>query len=102
MFRIVFSAIALYGAFKIGENKARLEQLDFYLTKIEGQSSGLHLIEYAYIDQSAGLVFTQDMNQATVLNYWDAMSLKSLMKKFAPAAQIQLETVSSLITVQPI
>ena len=97
MFRLIATGLVVYAAYKWGENKSRLEQLDFFITKVSGQGTNILLVEYATIDTSGNLIFSQDMNLATVLNYWDAINIKSMLKKFAPTANVQLESVSALL-----
>ena len=95
MLKILAASLALFTAYKIGESKAKLQQLDFYITRVTGPSTGIHILEYAQITDQ-GLNFSQDSNQATILNYWDALSIKEMFKKFAPSSKIHLESVSTL------
>ena len=98
MFRIIATLGALYTAYKIGESKTRLEQLDFFVTSTTSQNN-IYITTYATISEQSGTIeFSQDINNATILNYWDAMSLRGLIKKYTPGAAIELETVSTLLT----
>jgi hypothetical protein len=87
--KTILALLALFAAYKIGEQKATLEQMDFYIT-IGGQ--------YLKISDT-GLSVVPDMNLATSLSYFDAISLKRILKK-TKNLDVQLEAVSNTILAQ--
>jgi hypothetical protein len=89
---------AILVAFKIGEQNARLGQLDFFLTKTV-DVQGIQETQYLFIDGVGMIGYDSDPNNATILSYWDAMTIRGLLKKMAPGNDLKLETVSELILV---
>ena len=92
---------ALAIAYKIGEQKASINQFDFFVTTQaipQGQSTPIPL--YITISSGGRIEFTPDMNQATVFNYFDAIKIRSILRKYAEPMPLSLETVSNYITTQ--
>ncbi len=95
MIRLIVLAGLVFSAYKLGEAKSRLEEFDFFVTKIDANGNLL------YLQINNGVVnFTIDMNAATTFNYWDASKIKNLLKKYSPETVLKLETVSNFITAQ--
>lgn len=88
--KAIAALVILFAAFKIGEQKAQLEQLDFLIV-IGGN--------YLVIDQS-GISLVSDMNLATQLSYWDAIAMKRILKKSSTGLDVRLEAISGFITAQ--
>jgi len=85
--RFVFFMALLAGAYKVGEQKARLETMDFLITI----GAGYLLIENNTIS------IVPDMNLATQFSYFDAINLKRILKKTNPNIQIGMEGISGII-----
>jgi hypothetical protein len=96
MYKAIFVGVAIFTAFKIGEQNARLGQLDFFLTKTVDLPTGLET-HYLFVDEFGMIGYDSDPDNATVFDYWNAMSLRGFLKKFAPGNDLKLETISSLV-----
>lgn len=83
----------VFGAYKFGETKAKMDEMDFFLTSTDNIGT-----TYLSIDISGSILFTPDMNIATQLSYWDASKLKHIIRKFSPGTNLKLETVSAILT----
>ena len=97
MIRLLMLAGLIVGAYKFGETKAKMDEMDFFLTSSDNFGA-----TYLYIDSTGAIIFTPDMNLGTQLSYWDATKLKHIIKKFSPATNLKLETVSGVLTAQQV
>lgn len=82
---LAFLAI-LFAAYKVGEQKAQLEQMDFLLV-IGGN--------YLLIDNT-GISLVNDINLATQMSYWDAIQLKRILKKSSTGLDVKLEAITGV------
>lgn len=95
MFRIIALAGLMYVTYRLGEQKGRLNDMDFFVT-----NSIDNYTYYLIIKSSGQIDFIEDMNQATAFNFWDASKLKNIIRKFSPETKLKLETVSNVLTAQ--
>jgi len=95
MFRIIAFAGLLYATYRLGEQKGKLNDMDFFVTNTSNNS-----VSYVHITSLGTVEFTPDMNLGTAFNFWDASKLKNIIKKFSPESNLKLETVSNIITAQ--
>lgn len=78
--------LVLFAAYKVGEQKAQLEQMDFLLV-IGGN--------YLLIDNT-GISLVNDINLATQMSYWDAIQLKRILKKSSTGLDVKLEAITGV------
>lgn len=95
MFKYLLGAVALFISYKIGEQKSKLNTSSFILTRVYSTSVGVSIVEYLVIKPTTGIIFTQDLQAATVLNYTDAVNFKEVLRKYIPFGNLQLELVSN-------
>jgi hypothetical protein len=95
MIRLIALAGLLFATYRLGEQKGKLSDMDFFIT-----NNSYSVTTYAQIDNDGTIGFTTDMNLGTPLNFWDANKLKSIIKKFSPDSILKLQTVSNIITAQ--
>ena len=95
MLRIIALAGLLFATYRLGEQKGKLNDMDFFVT-----NNTDNIITYLNITSLGTMEFTNDMNLGTAFNFWDANKLKNIIKKFSPESNLKLETVSNIITAQ--
>lgn len=82
----IAALVVLFIAFKIGEQKAQLEQMDFLLV-----AGGNYLL----IDAN-GISVTNDIALATQMSYWDAIQLKRILKRSCTGLDVKLEAITGV------
>ena len=87
---------ALLLAYKVGEMRSQMAAQDYYITRVISPGQGMTVTEYVTITENQ-ITFTQDENLATPMFFWDALNLKTLIRKFNPGANLKLETANQLI-----
>lgn len=96
MKNILLIGTALFLSYKLGEKKAQMAAMDYYITRQFAAAGGVFIDEYVTMTPG-GVSFTQDANLATPLFFFDALTLKNLIRKFSPGSVLKLETANNLI-----
>lgn len=86
--RFVFFIGLLFAAYKVGEQKTRLDGLDFLLVMDN---------RYVSISAENGFQLVGDANLATKFTYWDAIAFRRIIRKTIPGLAINLEGISGVI-----
>lgn len=85
--KFAFLGLIIFAAYKVGEQKSRVETLDFLILVGNG---------YLKIDAN-GVSITSDQNEATQFNYWDSVNMKRILKRSNPGLNVSLEGISGVI-----
>lgn len=96
MFRLLFYGVSLFVAYRLGERQAQLNTHEFLLSRTTSPTAGVTLTDFVTISQSGEIDFTQDETLATPLQFYEAIQLKNLIKKYTPSANLQLLTSNSI------
>ena len=97
MFRLIVVGIAVGLAYRLGEQKAQLSALDFFISRTYIDGVGVEIREYLQFEQSGNIVFTSDVGAASSFNLFEAKQLKKLLGVYAPSMQIDLEIVNNAL-----
>lgn len=94
--RVLILGASVFVAYKVGEKKAQLNSVGFYVTRTIEPSPGVQITEFVQITPTGVIDYTADQEQGTSFYFGEAIKLKSLIKRYTPGAELQLLTSETL------
>ena len=99
MYRLLFTGIALFLAYRVGQQQAQLNAFDYYITRSYLDGAGEVVVEYLEIEQTGNVVFSPTQANATPFDFEKANAMKKVLRSYVPSMKLSIEIINPLIVV---
>jgi len=98
MIKLILTSGAIFVAYQIGQKTAQIAQIDYFVTRQITPTNGISMSEYITVNNQGEFNFTQDENLATPFGFFEASTVKKLIRRFAPGSNLALQSINGLQT----